>query len=42
LQLAFGYAIMDWQYFWEGFYRVPINLFGGIFIFIVSIDDISL
>lgn len=34
LQLMLGYAVMDWEHFLEGLYRVPINLFGGIFIFI--------
>lgn len=34
LQLMFGYAAMDWSHIAEGLYRVPINLFGGMLIFI--------
>lgn len=34
LQLIFGFAIMDWDHFPEGLYRVPINLLGGVLIFI--------
>jgi membrane protease YdiL (CAAX protease family) len=34
LQLVFGFAVMNWDHFLEGLYRVPINLFGGVLIFI--------
>jgi membrane protease YdiL (CAAX protease family) len=34
LQVAFGFASVDWAQLGHGLYRVPINLFGGIFIFI--------
>lgn len=34
LQIAFGFATVDWAQMGRGLYRVPINLFGGIFIFI--------
>ena len=34
LQLAFGFGTVDWSQIGRGLYRVPINLFGGIFIFI--------
>ncbi len=34
LQLAFGYAVIEWEHFLEGLYRVPINLFGGMIIFV--------
>ena len=34
LQIAFGFATVDWSQIGRGLYRVPINLFGGIFIFI--------
>jgi len=34
LQLLFGFATMDWAKMSSGLYRVPINLFGGMIIFI--------
>ena len=34
LQLLFGFAEMDWAKMGSGLYRVPINLFGGLAIFI--------
>lgn len=34
LQLLFGFAAIDWTKVSLGLYRIPINLFGGILIFI--------
>ncbi|HER44114.1 MAG TPA: CPBP family intramembrane metalloprotease [Candidatus Eisenbacteria bacterium] len=34
LQLLFGFASVEWAKVGGGLYRVPINLFGGLFIFI--------
>ncbi len=34
LQIALGFATMDWTKLTSGLYRVPINLFGGLIIFI--------
>jgi len=34
MQLSFGFGVMDWSKFASGLYRIPINLFGGLIIFI--------
>ncbi|MCP4421329.1 MAG: CPBP family intramembrane metalloprotease [Chloroflexi bacterium] len=34
LQLQFGFATMDWSQVPAGLYRIPINLFAGVLIFI--------
>ncbi len=34
MQLSFGFGVMDWSKFASGLYRLPINLFGGLIIFI--------
>ena len=34
LQIALGFAAMDWAKMGSGLYRIPINLFGGLIIFI--------
>ncbi len=33
-QVGIGYIEVDWSQLWRGLYRLPINLFGGVLIFI--------
>ena len=34
VQVGLGYMDVDWSQLWRGLYRLPINLFGGVLIFI--------